>query len=36
MLLVEPSRQYLDEYAAALRQGWSPNNVRDVTGEQLA
>ena len=36
MVLVEPSLPRLDEYAAALRQGWSPNNVRDVTGEQLA
>ncbi len=36
ILLVEPSLQHLDGYAAALRKGWSPNNVRDVTGEQLA
>ena len=36
MVLVEPSLPHLDAYAAALRQGWSPSNVRDVTGEQLA
>jgi predicted acetyltransferase len=36
MTLVEPSLERLEEYAAALRQGWSPNNVRDVSGEQLA
>lgn len=35
MALVEPSLARLDEYAAALRRGWSPNNVRDVSGEQL-
>ena len=36
LVLVEPSLPHLDAYAAALRQGWSPSNVRDVTGEQLA
>ena len=36
MELVEPSLDRLEAYAAALRQGWSPNNVRDVSGEQLA
>ena len=36
MLLVAPSLAQLDEYAAALRQGWSPSNLRDVSGEQLA
>ena len=35
MELVEPSLERLAEYAAALRQGWSPSNVRDVSGEQL-
>lgn len=35
MVLVEPALARVDAYAAALRQGWSPNNVRDVTGEQL-
>ena len=34
--LVEPSLALLGEYAAALRQGWSPSNLRDVSGEQLA
>ena len=34
--LVEPSRERLSEYVAALEQGWSPNTTRDVTGEQLA
>ena len=36
MVLVEPALERLDAYAFALRQGWSPNNVRDVSGEQLA
>lgn len=36
MELVAPSLAHLDEYAAALRQGWSPSNVRDISGEQLA
>jgi predicted acetyltransferase len=36
MQLVEPSLDRLEGYAAALRQGWSPNNVRDVSGEHLA
>lgn len=34
--LVEPALAYLPGYAAALEQGWSPNNVRDVSGEHLA
>ena len=34
--LVEPALTYLPGYEAALEQGWSPNNVRDVSGEQLA
>ncbi len=34
--LVEPALTYLSGYEAALEQGWSPNNVRDVSGEQLA
>lgn len=36
LVLLPPSRDHLGAYAAALRQGWSPNNVRDVSGEQLA
>ncbi len=36
LVLLPPSLDILDEYAAALRQGWSPNNVRDVSPEQLA
>jgi predicted acetyltransferase len=34
--LAEPQAAMLDSYADALRRGWSPNNVRDVSGEQLA
>ncbi len=34
--LREPSLELLPGYAAALAQGWSPDNVRDVSGEQLA
>lgn len=36
MELVAPAPDRLAGYAAALRRGWSPNNVRDVSGEQLA
>lgn len=36
LLLLPPSLDHLDGYVAALRQGWSPSNVRDVSGEQLA
>ena len=36
MVLVEPSLPHLEGYVAALRQGWSPSNVRDVSGEHLA
>ena len=36
MELVAPALERLDEYAAALRQRWSPSNVRDISGEQLA
>ncbi len=36
MVLVAPSLARLEAYAAALRTGWSPSNVRDVGGEQLA
>ncbi len=36
LALVEPSLERLGEYAAALRQGWSPSNLRDVSAEQLA
>ncbi|HEY5302043.1 MAG TPA: GNAT family N-acetyltransferase [Acetobacteraceae bacterium] len=34
--LLAPSLDLLDGYAAALRAGWSPDNSRDVTGEELA
>jgi predicted acetyltransferase len=34
--LAEPQAAMLDSYADALKRGWSPNNVRDVSGEQLA
>jgi predicted acetyltransferase len=34
--LVVPSLERLPRYAVALEQGWSPNNLRDVSGEQLA
>jgi predicted acetyltransferase len=34
--LLVPSLALLPGYTAALVQGWSPNNVRDVSGEQLA
>lgn len=33
--LVTPSLERLPQYAAALEKGWSPNNLRDVSGEQL-
>jgi predicted acetyltransferase len=33
--LREPSVALLPAYAAALEQGWSPNNLRDVSTEQL-
>jgi predicted acetyltransferase len=33
--LLEPSLSQLSDYADALARGWSPNNVRDVSGEQL-
>lgn len=36
MQLVTPSLDCLASYAAALETGWSPNNVRNVSGEQLA
>jgi len=36
MRLVAPDREHLPSYAAALAAGWSPNNLRDVSGEQLA
>jgi predicted acetyltransferase len=35
MQLVEPSLDRLPSYAAALETGWSPNNVRNVSAEQL-
>lgn len=34
--LVPPCAPLLDGYAAALEQGWSPDNTRDVSAEQLA
>lgn len=33
--LLEPSLECLSAYADALARGWSPNNIRDVSGEQL-
>jgi predicted acetyltransferase len=38
VILVRPGRAHLAEYEAALRQGWSPDNVRlaVATAEQLA
>jgi predicted acetyltransferase len=34
--LVVPAREHLASYTAALETGWSPNTIRDVSGEQLA
>ncbi len=34
--LVEPAAEYLASYEAALRQGWSSNSGRDVSGIELA
>lgn len=34
--LVPPCLELLPGYAAALAQGWSPDNTRDVSAEQLA
>ena len=34
--LVEPSRERLPSYAVALATGWSPNNITNVSAEQLA
>lgn len=34
MRLVWPAAAYLDGYVAALRQGWSPDNVRSEAGEE--
>jgi len=34
--LAAPSLERLPQYAAALERGWSPNNLRDVSAEQLA
>jgi predicted acetyltransferase len=34
--LAEPQASMLNSYAAALKRGWSPNKVHDVSGEQLA
>lgn len=36
MQLVEPTLEHLTSYAAALATGWSPNNVTNVSAEQLA
>ena len=36
MQLVVPSMDHLSSYVAALETGWSPNNVRNVSAEQLA
>jgi predicted acetyltransferase len=33
--LLEPNLEHLPAYADALARGWSPNNVRDVSAEQL-
>jgi predicted acetyltransferase len=33
--LIAPARAHLDQYADALAQGWSPDNTRDVSAEQL-
>jgi hypothetical protein len=35
MQLLVPSLTQLSAYPDALARGWSPNNVRDVSGEQL-
>ena len=34
--LVAPSIERLPQYAAALERGWSPDNLRGVSQEQLA
>lgn len=34
--LLEPSLEHLGAYATALERGWSPNNILDVSTEQLA
>ena len=34
--LLEPSLDWLPAYAEALQAGWSPNTLRDVSGEELA
>jgi predicted acetyltransferase len=36
MQLVEPALEHLTSYAAALATGWSPNNVTNVSAEELA
>src|SRR5262245_36692892 len=37
LALIKPSLDFLPEYVAALRQGWSPDNIRkaDAISEQL-
>ena len=34
--LIPPSCEHLDQYAAALASGWSPNNLRDVTSDRAS
>jgi len=34
--LVEPNAALLEGYAAALRAGWSPNTIEDVSADELA
>jgi len=34
--LIAPNAELLDSYAAALRAGWSPNTMRDVSADELA
>jgi predicted acetyltransferase len=36
LTLVAPAPAYLAGYVDALRQGWSPSNVRDLSAEQIA
>ena len=34
MKLVWPAREYLPSYAAALKRGWSPDNIRGAAAAQ--
>jgi predicted acetyltransferase len=36
LLIDAPRRDWLSSYARALEQGWSPDNMRDVSAEQLS